>query len=333
MQLDRILEMLSGAGGDYLSGEEIAGRLGVSRAAVWKMIGALRENGYRVESRTKRGYRLVLQTDVLQKEAIQGSLQTEYLGRRLEVLRSVDSTNRRLRALAEEGAPHGTVLLADEQTAGRGRGSRSFASPADNGLYLSMLLYPKLGADKIHLLTVLAAVSVQEAIGRVAGVVSDIKWVNDLYLDGRKLGGILTEAVVSDAEAGGVGFAVIGVGLNIGSARLLPQEVAGNACAVGEYSGQTQIRCRLAAEILNRFEKNYEAFCARQDPAEILARYRKRLLWLGDTVQVLPLSGAPFAAKALDVDRDGRLLVQMPDGEIRRLAGGEIQVRRPEPER
>lgn len=327
MQLDTVLEMLSDAAGGYLSGEEIAGRLGVSRAAVWKIIGALRENGYHVESRTKRGYRLVLQTDALQKSAIQGRLQTEYLGRRLEVLRSVDSTNRGLRALAETGAAHGTVLLADEQTAGRGRGSRSFASPADNGLYMSMLLYPKLGADKIHLLTVIAAVSVQEAVQRVAGVVPDIKWVNDLYLDGKKLGGILTEAVVTDAEAGGIGFAVVGVGLNIGSTRPLPQETAQNACALGERCGETQIRCRLAAEILNRFEDNYEAFCVGQDPLEILARYRQHLLWLGETVRVLPLSGAPFSAKALDVDGDGRLLVQTADGEMHRLAGGEIQVR------
>ena len=198
--------------GDYLSGQELSRTLGISRAAVWKAVEALRRQGYDIEARTGRGYRLIGAPDFLSRETVE-----QYLHRtreNLHVLETVDSTNSFCRRLALEGAPDGTAVLADCQTAGRGRRGRSFQSPAGKGLFFSILWRPDCAPEELLPLTALSAVAVCRAIQRATGVRPQIKWPNDLVLGGRKLAGILTEMSL-EGESGHVSHVVVGIGINV----------------------------------------------------------------------------------------------------------------------
>ena len=192
MTKEDLLSLLWQNADAYIAGEELARRLSVSRTAVWKAIGQLRETGYNIESVSNRGYRLLSESDVLSEEGIRRHLKHQEL--KLQVYKTITSTNTVLKSLAAEGAPAGLVLIAEEQTAGRGRMGRSFYSPADSGLYLSLLLRPNVSAVEATRLTACAAVAVAETIEELSGRPAQIKWVNDIFVDGRKVCGILTEA-------------------------------------------------------------------------------------------------------------------------------------------
>ena len=212
--------------GDYLSGQELSRTLGISRAAVWKAVEALRRQGYDIEARTGRGYRLIDAPDFLSRETVE-----QYLHRtreNLHVLETVDSTNSFCRRLALEGAPDGTAVLADCQTAGRGRRGRSFQSPAGKGLFFSILWRPDCAPEELLPLTALSAVAVCRAIQRVTGVRPQIKWPNDLVLGGRKLAGILTEMSL-EGESGHVSHVVVGIGINV---HQQPEDFAGEVADI-----------------------------------------------------------------------------------------------------
>lgn len=211
MSKDRVLALLLAQGEEFLSGQEMSRRLGVSRAAVWKAVQALQEEGFQVESRTNRGYRIVGKPDALSESALRAQLPAGD-GRKLVVLREVDSTNLEARRLALEGAPHRTAVVALSQTAGRGRRERSFFSPPGS-LYLSLLLRPEQSPQELMVLTAFTAVAVRRAILAVTGLGVQIKWTNDLVLSGKKLCGIGTE-VSLEGETGRVQYAVVGIGIN-----------------------------------------------------------------------------------------------------------------------
>ncbi len=226
----------------------------------------------------------------------------------ISVFDSLPSTNTHLSALAREGAPAGRVILAETQTAGRGRLGRSFFSPAGSGIYLSILLRPKtLDAGK---LTTLAAVVVADAISRVCGIEVGIKWVNDLIFDGKKLCGIL-------AEGAGADFAVLGIGINV-TKSAFPPELADIATSLEEVTGEAPDRNRLIAEILKRLTKaDLEGFSHMDE-------YRRRSLTLGKWVNILG-SGETVFVRA--IEDDGALLVEDPTGQPRRISSGEVSVR------
>ena len=234
----------------YISGEELAGRLKVSRAAVWKAVGQLRAEGYAIESVPGRGYRLLSASDVLSEEGIRRHLQHQELN--LQVVRTITSTNTVLKTLAAEGAPSGLALIAGEQTAGRGRMGRSFYSPAGTGLYLSLMLRPAMRAEEAVRLTACAAVAAAETIEELSGRETRIKWVNDILVDGRKVCGILTEASV-DCENGMMNYVIIGLGVNLRDPEGgFPEELQSIAGAAFEAEQIPELRCRLAAGILDR---------------------------------------------------------------------------------
>ena len=199
MLKEQVLGFLWKAQDDYISGAELARRLGVSRTAVWKAMGQLRAQGYLIESVTNKGYRLSPCSDVLSAAGVEKYLKTQSLS--IRVVDEVDSTNSVLKRMAAEGAPQGSVLIAERQSAGRGRMGRSFYSPPGTGLYMSLLLRPCMEAQRATLVTTSAAVAVAEAIERLAGEAAQIKWVNDVLFHGRKVCGILTEAGM-DFESG-----------------------------------------------------------------------------------------------------------------------------------
>ena len=321
MTRDEVLRFLWKNADSYVSGTELADRLSLSRTAVWKAIGQLRDEGYEIESQPNRGYRLRSVSDVLSTEGIARHLRHKEL--RLQVYKTIGSTNTTLKALAAEGAEAGLALIAEEQIMGRGRMGRSFFSPANSGLYLSLLLRPQMPAADATRLTACAAVAVSEAIEALSGQEAGIKWVNDIFVDGRKVCGILTEASV-DCESGMMHYVIIGIGVNThvpdGD---FPEELRGIAGAAFGAEPVPELRCRLAAEILDRL-MDYTP-----DPAapEIFAGYRSRSLVLGREINILAFGREPEPARAVDLDENYSLRVRLPDGSERLLNSGEVSVR------
>ena len=213
---DRVLDALEANRGAWFSGQALAQTLGVSRSAVWKAISQLREGGYPIRAASNRGYSLEADSAILSAQSVGKYLTAP--GVTVEVRPTVTSTNDLLRQQAEAGAPEGTVLIATEQTAGKGRRGHSFFSPPDTGLYLSLLLRPALEAREALSLTTCAAAAVALAIEECAGIPAQIKWVNDVFCRGKKVCGILTEASL-DLESGGLQYAIVGIGVNLSPRR------------------------------------------------------------------------------------------------------------------
>ncbi|MDD2956641.1 MAG: biotin--[acetyl-CoA-carboxylase] ligase [Oscillospiraceae bacterium] len=321
----RVLSMLEGGLGEYLSGEELARQLGISRTAVWKSIEELRRDGYVIEAVTRRGYRLAAGTDVLSAEGIGLFLRPCAQPWQVVVLDTVGSTNRAMRERAQAGAPNGLVLAAEGQSEGRGRFGRPFFSPPGCGIYFSVLLRPRARAEAAALLTAGAAVAVCRAVQKLAGVRLQIKWVNDLLLEGKKVCGILTEAA-TDLESGSLEYVVLGVGLNYSTApEQFPPELQGVASSLfpgGRGCPEGLSRNRLTAEILLELSQMLEDGLGRG----CLAEYRERSAVLGREVWVLR-DGGEEKGMALEIDGEGRLVIRREDGGEEALRSGEVSLR------
>ena len=321
MVKDKVLAALEAHRGQAVSGGDLAAELGVSRNAVWKAVGQLRGEGHAIDGTPNRGYCLATASAVLSRQSIEKYLSVPNLS--VEVFPQVTSTNTVLREQAEAGAPEGTVLLAGEQTEGRGRRGRTFYSPPWAGLYISLLLRPSLPAAEALSITTCAAVAVAEAIERVAGVPAEIKWVNDVFCRGKKVCGILTEAAL-DLESGGLRYAVLGMGLNVlPPPEGFPSELAEVAGSILlEPTDDGDFRNRLAAEILNGFLSYYPNL--KEKP--FFEAYRNRSLILGKPIWILEPNRRQEAF-ALNLDRDFQLQVRLANGETRTLSAGEVSVR------
>ncbi len=321
MTKDLVLETLWANTDRYCSGAELASRLSLSRTAVWKAVEQLRADGYRIEAAPKRGYRLLAESDVLSEQGIRKYLGSAEL--RLRYFPEIGSTNTALKELANRGEAAGLALVAGQQSAGRGRMGRSFFSPGDSGVYLSLLLRPRLPASEATRITACAAVAVAETLEELSGRPAQIKWVNDIFMDGRKVCGILTEASL-DCESGLVHYAVVGIGVN----ALLPpggfpEELRDIAGAVFPERTLPELRCRIAAGILNRLW----ALCGGERMGDCFEAYRDRSLVLGRELELLSPGREPEAALALALERDYALRVRLADGSERRVQSGEVRVR------
>lgn len=307
--------------GNIVTGGQLASVLGVSRTAIWKAVRALQEDGNEIVSIPNSGYRLMDTNDTLFEQTIRECMSAKIIGQSMELLHSVHSTNQHLKEKDMAEAGNGFVVIADEQTRGRGRRSRAFLSPKSKGVYLSILL--KLGGlwQDIRLLTICAAVAVSKAIETVCGIRADIKWVNDIYCNGKKVCGILTEAVLS-GELQEVDTAIVGIGINTGD---VPPEIGGIATSIREETGLRGVRNRLIAEVLNQFEAVYLDYSTGEKQREILGYYESRLFIVGRQVFVTGVSQS-FAATVLGIDQTGALMVRDACGEIRNISAGEIQL-------
>ena len=317
----KILKVLEGTDG-FVSGEQLSRMLGVSRTAVWKNINALREEGYKIASVTNRGYRLTEKPDLLDAEKIARGLGTSLIGKKIEVMKIVDSTNDEVKRRARNGEPSGLVIAAEKQTGGKGRLGRSFFSPKDSGLYLSILLRPKLEVSRAVRITTCAALAVCDAIESATGEKPDIKWVNDVYLRGRKVCGILTEASVS-MENGGLDYAVLGIGINVYEPpEGFPEELKNIAGAVAKRR-TADLKNKLAATVVTSFMRYYANIAQggfRED-------YSKRLMWKGE--QIVAVSGEnKTPCRIIDVDEECRLEVELENGEHKLISSGEISIRK-----
>ncbi|MGN0034399.1 MAG: biotin--[acetyl-CoA-carboxylase] ligase [Coriobacteriales bacterium] len=317
---DQVLRMLEDDRTAWHSGEEMANRLGVSRAAVWKAIKGLRDGGHSIESGKNRGYRLGPDDDMLSSAGIEKHLGTSARNVRLEVFDTITSTNDRAREHAAAGEPEGCVVVAGQQTAGRGRFGRPFYSPSDSGLYLSLLTRPSLDADEAWLITPAAAVAVVEAVEQVTGRDAGIKWVNDVYLDGRKICGILTEAAVS-MEAGSIDYAVVGIGINVYEPEGgFPPAIADRAGAIAAVH-EAELRNRIAAAVITSFMSYYPHLRQRR----FVESYRAHSIVSGRNLVVVK-GDRRVPAFVLGVDDDLRLHVRCEDGSEEFLHSGEVSI-------
>ena len=323
MSREKVYALLRQHLGEFFSGEELSRQLGITRAAVWKAIDSLRRDGYTIEARKSQGYRLVAAPDALVEREIRRYLPSDVSCPELRCLQEVDSTNSYLKREALKGAPHGTVAVADCQTAGRGRMSRRFQSPPDCGVYLSVLLRPKLPPAELMGATGMAAVAVCDAVEKAAGVRPQIKWTNDLILHNRKLGGILTEMAL-EGETGQTEFLVIGAGINVRQgADTFPPEVAEIATSLAA-EGYEASRPALAAALMEAFYRLREDLGG--DISPWVAAYRRDCVTLGKEVRLLWTEGQE-RARALDVDGQFGLVVRREDGTETTVRTGEVSVR------
>ncbi len=315
-----VLKLLEESAGP-LSGTEIAGKLGISRNSVWKAVEKLREQGYNIDAKTNRGYRLMSESNVLNAENICRKLKGSAKIAAIDVRDCVSSTNTVLKELAEKGGVEGMVLIAEQQSAGKGRLGRSFYSPKDTGLYMSILLRPKFSAEESLFITTAAAVAVAGAVEAVAGRHAMIKWVNDVYLDGYKVCGILTEASV-DFESGGLYYAVLGIGVNLrepeGGFSGDLKKVAG---ALFKSDPPPGVKVNLAAEILNRFFQFYS--CLADTP--FLKEYQERSLLSGMKIN-FTRGNETKSGTVQCVDEQFRLVVCLENGGEETFSAGEVNI-------
>lgn len=301
----KVLELLELNKGMYCSGQKIADSLGASRNAVWKAIKELRSEGYEIQASSNQGY-LMLENDIVSCEGIKPFLENK--DTEITVLQSVDSTNTFAKKLALDGAASGSVVVANLQTAGRGRLGRSFYSPKDTGVYMSVILKNNLQLLSAGQLTTGAAVITCLAIEQVLDVYPSIKWVNDIFVDNKKVGGILTEGSTS-LETGQLDYAVIGIGLNFTTTDF-PDEIKEIAQGLKKsFDGKS--RNMLIAQIMNNL-----TLLGNED---LIDEYKKRCILIGKNIESTDIVGT-----ATDIDKNGGLVVQTESGERKTLVAGEV---------
>lgn len=282
----------------------------------------LKKDGYAIEAEKNRGYLLKEDASrVFGRTELESRIHTKWIGRSLYYYDAIDSTNLQAKRLAEEGAPNGTVVVADQQSAGRGRRGRTWASPAGANLYFTVLLRPKIAPDKASMLTLVMALAVAEGIRSIA--IPGIKWPNDIVIDGRKVCGILTEMSLS-AEQGSIDHLVIGVGVNVAKQEF-PAELQGHAVALEEFTSKVN-RSELLNAILQYFEGFYDLFCAQGDLSGLKKSYDALLINRDRQVRVLDPKGE-YDGVARGIRPTGELIVELPDGELREVYAGEVSVR------
>ena len=319
----RILELLRKAGEAYMSGEEIAGKLGVSRTAVWKHVKELREAGYKIKSRSRSGYTLEETPDCLLPGEIKNGLRTRFVGKDIVFFEEVDSTNRVAKQLAQKGAAAGAVVVAEAQGKGRGRLERPYFSPAGKGIWFSVILRPHILPQEAPKCTLLAAVAVAMAMKRF-GLKAEIKWPNDILHEGKKLTGILTEM---SAEIDRINYIVIGTGINVNiEEEEFPEELRDKATSLSIMKGEKLPRVAFFQAVLEALDEL--CIVLEEDGfAPIIARWREYAVTLGQNVHVIGAIGKDsFDGRAVDIDEEGALLVET-EGGVRRVLAGDVSIR------
>ena len=321
---EAVLQALRSCSGQYISGEELSTQLNVSRTSIWKAIKALREEGHTIEDATNNGYMLIHNNRRLTESEIRQGLSENNRNIEIHVYDSVTSTNSEAKRLALEGAADGTLVVSGQQTAGRGRLGRSFYSPKE-GIYLSVIIRPRFDVSKSVLITCAAAVAVAESVKEIAGKDARIKWVNDVYVDDRKVCGILTEGI-TDFESGQIEAVIIGIGVNTDVSNF-PDDLKRIAGAVdGDYS---------ASELAGAIASRTIDYAHTIEERTFIDSYRSMSTVIGKKITVYKgqykvnpedeIEGV--TAEVKNIDNDGRLIVVYEDGTEEALSSGEITIR------
>jgi len=319
----QIVSLLKKRYPEYVSGEEISQFLGVSRTAIWKHIKKLKEDGYRIESHSRIGYRLLHIPDRLFTHELAGLLTGKLIGSYIVYRETVGSTNELAKDLAREGAEDGTVVIAEEQTGGKGRLGRDWYSPEGEGLWFSLILRPPISPVEASKITLVAAVAVAKAVRELTGVEAGIKWPNDILVSGRKLTGILTEM---SAEIDRVNYVIVGIGVNVNlDSAKLAEGLAETATSIEKESGGRVSRLRLLSGILDRFDVLYEEFINGHF-SRILSLWKEMSVTINRWVRVTSFEGVEEGI-AFDIDAEGALLLMKKDGSMKRVLSGDVTLR------
>lgn len=306
----------------YVSGQQLCERFHVSRTAVWKVIQQLKEEGYEVEAVKNRGYRIMTTPDVITAEEISSRLHTNWMAENCIYLESVDSTNNYAKRIAEDGTPSGTLVVADEQTGGKGRRGRAWCTPKGSAIAMTIVLRPDIRPELASMVTLVMGLSVAKAIGSLYPVSVGIKWPNDVVVNGKKICGILTEM---SAEMTGIHYLVIGTGINT-NVEEFPEEIQSVATSLIKELGEKVNRAELIAACLKYFEEYYEKYIAAGNLAPLKEDYEALLLNRNNKVRVLE-PNHEYTGLSLGINEDGELLVEKEDGTVTAVYAGEVSVR------
>jgi BirA family biotin operon repressor/biotin-[acetyl-CoA-carboxylase] ligase len=324
MRTEEILKKLREADG-FVSGQELCKYYGVSRTAIWKAVKQLEKEGYNIEAQNNKGYRLVENgdIDVFSKIEIESHLDTKWVGRNLVFNKKTASTNLDAKRLADEGAVSGSLVVADMQTAGRGRRGRDWVSPAGRDIYMTLMLRPECSPQKASALTLVMALAVLEAVNEFVDMPVGIKWPNDIVINNKKTCGILTEM---SAELDGIHYVVIGVGINVNQTEF-SEEISKTATSMLVEKGEKTNRSKLVARVMHYFEENYSVFEKTWDLTGLVDKYNKHLVNCGKEVRVLDPKGE-YDAYAEGINENGELIVRRKDnGKTVLVYAGEVSVR------
>jgi len=318
---DKLLFYLKEKKGLWISGESLSSLLNVSRAAVNKHIKTLRQKGYSIESSTKKGYLLKTVADLLLADEIRDGLDTRIIGKTdILHLKETDSTNLQAKILAAEGAPEGTLVVAENQHSGRGRKGRTWFSPPGLGIYSSLILRPGISPTEAPGITLMTAVAAVEAVISLTGIPARIKWPNDIMVKNRKIAGILTEI---STEMDSVDFIVVGFGMNVNTpAEGFPSDIKEIATSVYAETGERFQRVKILQAYLKNFEMYYEIFKNKGFPG-IRKKWKSFTDIIGKKVTVKKVVGEIFG-KVVDIDPEGVLILQDENGEIHRIFSGDL---------
>ena len=322
MTLDaKILSALRAAGEGFVSGADLAERLGVTRAAVWARIEELRKLAYDIEATPHQGYRLLSAPDLLHADDLLARLgKTKVIGRDLRVFQETTSTNDVIEKLARDGVKEGAVVFAESQTKGRGRLGRKWLSPPRKGLWFSVLLRPKLRPQAVTQLTIATATALTRALRSQTGLVPEIRWPNDVLLRGKKVAGILTEL---SAELNRVKHVILGIGVDVNlSVPDFPAELRKSATSLKIEAGRSFDRAALAVEILRELDNDYARVCAGQFDA-LAGEWEEQCTTIGRDV-VIRIGEREIKGRAESLDPDGALLLRTEHGHLERIIGGDV---------
>lgn len=321
---EKVLYELEINRGKQISGGMLAKKLGVSRAAIWKAISSLRDEGMNITSVTGGGYCLTNDDDTINEQSIHALRKTKVIGSSLIVLPEITSTNTILKNEYSH-KDEGFTVISTRQTAGKGRMGRSFTSP-DGGVYTSILLKPNMPLENLSFLTILAAVAACITIENCTDLKPQIKWVNDVLFDKKKLCGILTEASI-EGETGNIDYVVVGIGINVRTdISKMPKELQNIAGSISDFCENPPRRAEIAATLLNVFEECYNILCSEDGEDKILKLYDDRLCCKNETVEVYTAS-EHYNAICKGVNSAGNLIVQKEDGTLTILQAGEIRIK------
>ncbi len=318
-EANQLLMLLLENKGNYISGEKISKKFGITRSAIWKQVNTLRDMGYTIKSSPKLGYCLEKSPDLLLPEEIWHKSCLKILGRKVQYCTDTKSTNDDAKKLAREGAPRGTLVVAERQQGGRGRMGRAWDSPM-GGLWLSVVLRPELLPVDAPKLTIMSAVAVAEAILRSTGISTNIKWPNDILVDGKKVCGILTEM---SAEMDAINYVILGIGININND--FPDELKDISISLKQVKGEKVSRIEVLRALLEKLE-HYYILAEKEGFEEIFVRWRALCINLGRKVKIIGRN-YNFEGIALDIDSSGALLVKALDGQIEKVVSGDVSLR------
>lgn len=317
----KILTILRESDG-YTSGQQLCNQLGVSRTAIWKVIGQLKEEGYQIEAIQNKGYKLVAVPNILSESEIKSGLHTVWAGKNLIYQLETGSTNNDCKRVLADGAPHGTLVVADCQTSGKGRRGRSWISPAGSSIYMTLGLKPEIEPNKASMLTLVMALAVSRAIEDVTKLATQIKWPNDIVVNKKKVCGILTEM---DLEFDYINSVVIGVGINVNQ-ESFDLEIAKTATSLRIEKREEISRANIIQKTMQYFENYYETFLKESDLSAVMGEYNEKLANNQAQVKVLDPKGE-YEGIAQGINAQGELLVKLPDDQITAVYAGEVSVR------